>query len=258
MSDVRTATERDTSGVVAFVAVHAAVVALVVLVLTVLLLPVWLSVLLALVAGAAVTALRLRDVDERVASRIGARTLEPGERPRLDNVADSVAMAVGIAPPTLLEIDDPARNAVVWGSGNGPFRCAFTTGLLDAVDRIQLEAVVGHQFALARDGCPERVTVGAALFGPVAKGPLEAPIASAIHRTVPDRSVVFADLEGVRGTKYPPGLVAALATVRAGSTQVAGVPVALSVLCFAAPDTAPGPFSVHPPIEDRIDLLREI
>lgn len=258
MSDVRIATEGDTSGVVTFVAVHVAVVAIVVLVLTVLFIPVVAGLLLALVVGAAVTALRLRGIDDRIASAIGARALEPGERPRLDSVAESVAMAVGIRLPALLEIDDPARNAVVWGSGTGPVRCAFTTGLLEAVDRVQLEAVVGHQFALARDGCPERVTVGAALFGVVAKGPLEEPIASAVHRTVPDRSVVFADLEGVRGTRYPPGLVAALATVRAGSTHLSGLPAALSVLCFAAPDSAPGPFSVHPPVEDRIDLLREI
>lgn len=258
MTDVRTSTERDTSGVVTFVAVHAAVVAVVVLLVAALVVPVLAAVLLAVVVGAAVTALRLRGIDDRIASAIGARALDPGDRPRLESVAESVAMAVGIPLPALLVIDDPARNAVVWGAGAGPVRCAFTVGLLDAVDRVQLEAVVGHQFALARDGCPERVTVGAALFGVVAKGPLEGPIASAVHRTVPDRSVVFADLEGVRATRYPPGLVAALATVRAGSTHVPALPAALSVLCFAAPDGAPGPFSVHPPVEDRIDLLREI
>ncbi len=70
--------------------------------------------------------------------------------------------------------------------------------------------------------------------------------------------MVTADLDGVRATRYPPGLVAALEKIRGTSTAMPTVPPTLSVLCFAAPTDGDGGFAVHPPVEDRIDLLREI
>lgn len=259
MPDVRSAPERDTtSDVMRLVAIHAAAIAMPVFVVTVFLVPVMVAVVVALAVGVGATAWRLRDIDERVASTTGAVRLAAGERPRLDSVAESVAMAVGVSGPELYVVNAPGKNAVVWGAASGPARCAFTTGLLDAMDRIELEGVVAHQLALVYDGCVERVTVGAVLFGPVAKGPLEPVVASLVHRTVRERSVVEADVDGVRATRYPPGLVEALERVRGCSTALPALPPALNVLCFAAPDQAPGPFSVHPPIEDRIDLLREI
>ena len=167
-------------------------------------------------------------------------------------------MAVGVAVPSLHVIDSPSRNAITWGDGSGPMSTALTTGLLDAVDRVELEAVVGRQLTAARDSSVEVVTVASALFGPLARGPLEELVASIVHRTVDDRGVVLADIEGARATGYPPGLVAALERVRAGSSVIDGLPPPLSALCFAAPGERGGRFDVHPPIEDRIDLLREI
>ncbi len=259
MPELRIATKRDaTTEVLGVVAVHAALVALPVFLVSLFLLPALVAIVVALVVGVGVTALRLRGIDGRLGSAMGAARLPDGERPRLESVTESVAMAVGVAPPELFVIDSPACNAVVWGTGNDSFRCALTSGLLDSMDRVELEAVVGHQLAIVHDGGLPVVTVGSALFGPVAKGPLEAAIAWAVHRTIRARSVVVADLDGVRATRYPPGLVAALEEIRGASTVVATVPPTLSVLCFAAPTDAAGPFSVHPPVEDRIDLLREI
>lgn len=259
MPDVRTDTETDTTGeVVRLLVLHAVVVAVPVLLVSIFLLPVLVAVVLAVLIGAGVTILRLRGIDGRLASAMAARLLAAGERPRLESVTESVAMALGVGPPDLYVIESPSVNAVAWGDGTGPSRCAFTSGLLDTMDRVQLEAVVGHQLAVVRGGGLDVVTIGTALLGPIAKGPLEAAVASFVHRTVRARSVVVADLEGARGTRYPPGLVAALEQVRGASTEVAAVPPTLSVLCFAAPHDTPGPFRVHPPIEDRIDLLREI
>jgi heat shock protein HtpX len=259
MPEVRTAEARDATGdIVLLAAGHAVVLALVALVLGVLLLPVALAVAAAVVIGVGATAWRLHRVDERIASALRARRVRPGEDRRLESLVDSVAMAVGVAPPAVHLIETSSCNAVAWGSGTGRVSCAFTTGLLEALDRIQLEAVIAHQFALVRDSGVDEVSLGAALLGPVARGPLVAPVASLVHRRVRDRSVVLADLEGVRATRYPPGLVAALDRLRRRSTSLASIPLALSALCFAPPEATSGPFSVHPPIEDRIDLLREI
>ena len=178
--DVRAATERDTtSEVVRLLALHAVVIALVVLVVAVLLLPVPVAILVAVAAGVGATALRLRGVDARLGAAMAARPVAEGERARLENVTESVAMAVGVAPPLLYVIDSPSGNAVAWGTGRGPAHCAYTTGLLDSMDRVQLEAVVGHQLAVVHGGGLDVVTIGHALLGPVAKGPLEAVVSSA-------------------------------------------------------------------------------
>lgn len=215
-----------------------------------------LAAVVAVAVGAGVTAARLRDVDDRVASAVGARPATAEEFPRLHSLAENVAMAVGVAPPALFVIDAAERNALTWGDGRRPLCTAFTSGLLDAVDRIQLEALLGRQLAVARDGSVDVLTVAATLFSKLRA--LDAPVASVARHAIDDRAVIEADLEGVRATGYPPGLVAALEVVRAGSPALASVPRALVGACLAAPDDVPGPFAVHPPLADRIDLLREM
>jgi heat shock protein HtpX len=266
--DVQLATVRDTTpDLLRLAAVHAGAVAVPVAVIAaVVLAPVTGSVIVALVvgvvlavvAGVAVTAVRLRDADDRIVRRIGARPLRDVDHPRLAGLAQNVAMAVGIAEPRLFVVDSPGRNALSWCDARGPVCLAFTTGLLDAADRIELEALLGRQLVIARDGTAEIVTVASALFAPFADGPFAGRVAAVVNRAVDDRSVVRADLDGVRATRYPPGMVAGLELVRAGSTAMAGVPPVLTGLCLAAPVDEPGPFAVHPPLADRIDLLREL
>lgn len=241
---------------VALVAIPLLAVGALVLGLLLGVLGVGLAVVVALAAGVGVTAARLRDVDARVTAALGARPAPADEFPRLHSLAENVAMAVGVSAPGLFVIDSVERNAITWGDGRNPLRTAFTTGLLDSVDRIQLEALLGRQLAVARDGSVDVLTVASALFSPF--GALDAPVASVARRAVDDRAVVEADIEGVRATGYPPGLVTALEVVRAGSSTLASVPRALRGACLAPPDDAGGPFAVHPPLADRIDLLREI
>ncbi len=259
MSDVRTATDRDsTVDIVGLVIAHAGLVALPLVIIGVFVLPVVVAVVLAAVIAAALTAWRLRGIGQRVVASLGAVPVGAGDRSRLHSVVEGACMAVGVAIPQLYVIDSPARNAVTWVDGIGSVSLACTTGLLDAVDRVQLEAVVGRQLTVARDARLDVVSIAGALFGPLARGPFTDAVASFVHHTVDDRNVVLADIEGARAVRYPPGLVAALERVRDGSSGLAGVPPWLSAFCFAAPAGDEGPFSVHPPIEDRIDLLREI
>lgn len=245
------------AGLVRLAALHAAVVAAPVLVLA-LLLRLWIVALpLAIVVGVVVTAIRLRDVDDRIARTIGARAVDAAEVPRLAGLTESVAMAAGVAAPRLFLIDSPSVNAVNWGMGNGPCCLAVTTGMLDVADPVALEAVVGHHLARASARSLDVTTMAATLFGPFAKGPLTGPVVSLVQGDE-ERSVVMADLEGVRATRYPPGMVGILEVLRGHESRLDQVPPALAGLCFAAPHEGPDPFAVHPPVDDRIDLLREI
>ena len=244
------------STLVRLVAVHAAVVGLPVLVVA-LALRLWILALpLAIVVGVVVTVLRLRGIDQRVAGAVGARPVGAGEHPRLEGLAENVAMSTGVPIPRLFVIEVPTVNAVSWGVGSGPTNLAVTRGLLDAAEPIALEAVVGHHLGPARTHAVEVTTLAAALFGPFAKGPLTGPVVSLVQGDE-ERSVVRADLDGVQATRFPPGMVKVLELMRANDTSL-DVPAGFAGLCFAAPGADDEPFAVHPPLDDRIDLLREI
>lgn len=268
MPDVQLDVPRDTAPeLVRLGAVHAGIVAVPVFVMVALVVAlasgnvavaVVVGIVVALAAGVAATVVRSRGADDRVVAMVGTRPIGSGDDPRLAGLADNVAMAVGVATPRLFLIDSPNRNALSWGDGTGPVCVALTTGLVGSADRIQLEAVLARQLTVARAGCADVVTIATVLFGSLTQGRLAAVVASLTQRGVDDRSVVRADLDGARATRYPPGLVAALELVHAGPTAVASVPVTMSGLCLVAPDDRIGPFSVHPGVEDRIDLLRQI
>ncbi len=237
-------------------ALHAAIVAAPVLLIC-LALRLWILALpLAVVVGVVVTVVRARGIDDRVASAVGARPLSDGEQPRLEGLAESVAMATGVPIPRLFVIETPSINALSWGVGSGPTNLAVTTGLLDASGPIAVEAVVGHHLGPARSHAVEVTTFAAALFGRFAKGPLTGPVVGLVQGDE-ERSVVRADLDGVQATRYPPGMVEILELMRSHDTSL-DVPPGFAGLCFAAPGADDEPFAVHPPLDDRIDLLREI
>lgn len=260
MTATATTAHDPTGDLVRIGVVHAAVVLVPVLVIGLVVLPWWLALLVAVVVAVAVTVVRARGADERIARSLDARRVDATEEPRLAGAAEHVAMAVGVSRPRLHVIDDPGRNAVVWGSGQGPASLAVTSGLLEVAEPVELEAVVAHLLADVRDGLVEAPTAAAALFGSLAGGPLRGVVASLAQAGADSRRVVLADLEGARATAYPPGTVAALHRVGLGSSGVARTPKPLQALWFAAPsEPAPDdPFRAHPPIVDRIDLLREL
>lgn len=253
-------THDPTAALVRLGALHAALVAVPLLLVGLLVLPWWPAVLVALLVGVVATAIRGRDIDGRVGRALGARPVPDREVPRLAGVVESMSMATGVAPPRLHVIDDPARNAVVWGSGAGPASVAVTSGFLDAAERIELEAVVAHLLVDVRDGLVEAPTVTTVLFGALAGGPLAGMVAGLGRSGIDEQRVVVTDIEAARATQYPPGAVAALRRIRQGASGVARSPRPLQPLWYAPPvEPVPGdPFAAHPPLLDRIDLLREL
>ncbi|HEX4902097.1 MAG TPA: hypothetical protein VFV42_04755 [Acidimicrobiales bacterium] len=254
METRRTTAHDPTGDLVRIGLVHAAAVAVPALVVALLLLPAPLAVVLAVVVGVAVTVWRAHGADARIGRAVGARTVDPADVPRLAGAVESVAMSVGVSPPVLHVIDDPARNALVWGAGRGPACLAVTTGLLDVAEPVELEGLVAHLLTDVRDGLVEAPTAATALFGGLAGGILR----GLARAGGDDRRIVLADLEGARAIRYPPGVVAALERVRAGSPTVARSPEPLRALWFAAPAEAAEDEGAHPPVDDRIDLLREL
>jgi heat shock protein HtpX len=89
--------------------------------------------------------------DALVMATSGAREIEranPSERYRqLANVVEEMRLASGLPPPRLWVIDDSAPNAFATGRDPEHASVAVTTGLLDKLDREQLQGVIGHEMS---------------------------------------------------------------------------------------------------------------
>ena len=101
----------------------------------------------------------------------------------------------------------------------------FSTGLLDALDRVSLEGVVAEALVRIRSGDAEAATLGAVLYGDLQRGPLAAigkPAAVVgLRRLLAEDRDLSADRAAVALTRYPPGLLAALSIIRDGTPTTA-------------------------------------
>jgi heat shock protein HtpX len=87
---------------------------------------------------------------------------------QLDNVVDEMALAAGLPRPPVYVVPDPDLNAFATGRGPGHASIAVTRGLLDALDREELQAVVAHEMSHVRNLDVRVMTIVAALVGAVA------------------------------------------------------------------------------------------
>lgn len=150
---------------------------------------------------------------------------------RLANLVESVAAAVGVPEPTLRVVDDPAPNALVTGRDPRRATLVVTSGLLDRLDRLALEAVVAQQLSIIRSGTTHRRDVTVAVLGPL--GQALPPLGRLAWRAAADGA---ADTAAVGVTRYPPGLLAALAAVASGPDVRSSAVIA--PLWFAPPGAA--------------------
>ncbi len=187
----------------------------------------------------------------RLAARIPGRPADPEREPRLVNLVEGLCVAIGVSMPEIRVLADPACNAVVVGGPNAPVLCC-TSGLLDALDRMELEAVVAHELAHLKRGDPAR-----AALATIASGALllvsDAAARMVAHFSGEDREVL-ADLGGARVTRYPPALAAALGKLAGATTRPAGLD-AVARRATASWWIAPlGEAEPRTPIPGRLDL----
>jgi heat shock protein HtpX len=237
----------------------------------------------------------------------GAREAPVDQFARVHNLVESMAIAAGIPKPGVYVVDDPAPNAFATGRKPGQASVAVTTGLLEKMDRDELEGVIAHEIAHIRNQDIRVMTVAVATAGSIALvtdvfwrmvylGALTggsrrrsgrgggqgnpigllamivvavlAPLAAAMLKAAISRQrESLADATAVELTRYPTGLRRALEKLAADSTVVRRTSHATSHLWIEAPDAcelgSPGArlnrmFNTHPPLAERIDLLRAI
>jgi heat shock protein HtpX len=78
----------------------------------------------------------------------GARKIKRDDHPRLYNIVEEMKIASGLERmPDIYIIDDPAMNAFATGRDANHASVAVTAGLLQALNRDELQGVVGHEIA---------------------------------------------------------------------------------------------------------------
>jgi heat shock protein HtpX len=241
---------------------------------------------------------------DAVALRIArARPADPEQYARLHNVVEGLCIAAGLPKPRVYIIDDPAPNAFATGRNPRHAAIAVTTGLLDKMNRIELEGVLAHELSHIKNYDVLVSTLAVTLVGVVvlladwslrflwlgggrrrdgdggqAGAPLAllglallvlAPLfAKLMQLAVSRRRESLADVSGVSLTRYPPGLIAALEKLKDDKTVVHFNSRATAHLWIESPlalDSREGPFSrfnrffdTHPPLDDRIKVLKEL
>lgn len=84
---------------------------------------------------------------------------------KLQNVVDEMAIAAGIPRPAVYIVPDPDPNAFATGRGPGHSSIAVTRGLLDGLDREELQGVIAHEMSHVRNLDVRLMTIVAALVG---------------------------------------------------------------------------------------------
>src|SRR5262249_30287178 len=139
---------------------------------------------------------------DRIAlARSRAAVAEVTDHPRYHNLVEGLCVAAGLPKPELYVIDDPGRNVLAVGRDPKHASLAATAGLLDDLNRVELEGVLASE--LARIKAHDTSPATAAVVPTVLLGPLASIVT--FGRLRPEQ-VLAADASGVQVTRYPPGL----------------------------------------------------
>jgi heat shock protein HtpX len=85
--------------------------------------------------------------DKLVLKMTRAKVIEQSDHPQLFNLVNEVCIASGLPMPKVAIVEDRAPNAFATGRDPNHALIAFTTGLLNSMDRDELQGVVAHEMA---------------------------------------------------------------------------------------------------------------
>ncbi|MDQ3924949.1 MAG: M48 family metallopeptidase [Actinomycetota bacterium] len=254
---------------------------------------------LAFVAGSISGVVSYYAGDRMVLAASRAREVTNDEVPQLFNVVEEMAIASGLPMPKVYIIEDSAPNAFATGRDPEHASVAVTSGLLEKLNRDELQGVIAHEMAHVgnfdiRYAMLVGILVGTTVlisdfflrglwFGGGRGGRREgggqaqlimiivavvlavlAPIfARLLQLSISRQREYLADATAVKLTRNPKGLADALQKI-SGDTEVLEVANrATAHLYIVNPikkfeKRAKGLFSTHPPIEERIQILRSL
>ncbi|MEA2476702.1 MAG: heat shock protein HtpX [Actinomycetota bacterium] len=184
--------------------------------------------------------------DKVALSMSHARPAEEKDYQQLHNIVEALSLAAGIPKPKVYIVDDPAPNAFATGRNPEHAAIAVTTGLLEKMDRDELEGVLAHELSHVKNRDTLVMTLAVTLVGVIVlladfllralwwggfggdsregNNPLGAifavlgivllfiapVIAQVLQFAISRQREFLADVDGVFLTRYPDGLIHAL------------------------------------------------
>lgn len=181
---------------------------------------------------------------------------DPAQYKRLHNLVEGLCISSGLPKPRLYVVNDPAPNAFATGRNPQHAAVAVTTGLLEQLNRVELEGVIAHELSHVKNYDMLVMTLTVTMVGIVAmladigmrmlwfgggrrgRGGGNggnvivvllsvaflalAPLAArALQAAVGRGRESLADVSAVEMTRYPPGLISALEKLRDDTAVVA-------------------------------------
>ena len=95
----------------------------------------------------------------------GGREVTRQEEPRLYNLLENLCISRGITMPKLKIMEDGALNAFASGMNEKQYAVTVTTGLLNALDDAEIEAVLGHELTHIRNGDVRMLVIAVIIAG---------------------------------------------------------------------------------------------
>jgi heat shock protein HtpX len=229
---------------------------------------------------------------DRITLAVSGAKEAPRKEPFLElhRIIEKLAITAGLPKPKIFLIEDSAPNAFATGRDPEHASVAVTSGLLDKLNKQQLEGVIAHELSHVGNYDIRLMTVVVVLVGVVAlisdwflrslwfrgRGERDnnngylmligivlailAPLASTlIQLAISRRREYLADASGALLTRYPEGLAEALEIISKDKEPLEVANRATAHLYIANPLKGINVstwFSTHPPIQDRIKKLR--
>jgi heat shock protein HtpX len=97
----------------------------------------------------------------------GSASVTRQEQPRLYNLLENLCISRGIPMPKLKVMDSPALNAFASGLNRQQYAVTVTSGLLEALDDREIEAVLGHELTHIRNGDVQLMVIAVIIAGVV-------------------------------------------------------------------------------------------
>lgn len=233
--------------------------------------------------------------DKLVLATTGAQKIKKSDNPELYNTIENLTIASGIPMPNVYIINDPSPNAFATGRDPDHAVVAVTTGILAKLNKSELEGVIAHELSHVKNYDIRVMAIVAILVGFVAiladmfmrslwfrnsddnnnKGNgiflllgivfaiLTPIVATLIQLAVSRKREFLADASGALLTRYPEGLASALEKISSDTHPTKSATTATAHLFIVNPfkEKTAGAwfaslFNTHPPVQERIKILR--
>ena len=231
-----------------------------------------------------------------VLAAMGARPADPREFQQLHNIVQALAIGDGLPLPKVYVIDDPSPNAFATGRDPNHAAVTVTTGLLQMMNREELEGVLSHEMSHIKNFDVRLLLVVTTMIGMVAiissifwRGALRMNfrgrnsgqamlvifaigivftliaflVGPLMQLALSRQRESLADVSGVELTRNPTGLISALQKIASNDKPPERFNHAVAAMMIDNPEEHHGSFfsrlfDTHPPIAERIAALQRI